>query len=277
VSSTLTTTRKRGRLRLLETPLTHKDERFLVGGVGVDALRFEETVQRLLAAPRQGRRLRVHFCALHPIVEASKDAALRECLAGADVVAPDGKPLVWLGRLRGKQIERVCGPDAMLALLDRSRVEGGRHFFYGGTANSLGKLAAEMTTRFRGLQIVGLYAPPFRPLTPEETHEVADLINDAEPDYVWVGLGAPKQDYWLETFRPLLDASVLLGVGAAFDFHAGLKKRAPAWAQRLGVEWAFRLISEPRRLAWRYIGGGVWLIRTLLNEKLLRRRHEVSA
>jgi len=221
-------------------------------GVGVNAMRFDDALQTLLDAPRQQRRLRVHFAAVHTFVEASKDPELRETLSEADIVAPDGMPVVWLGRLKGKHAERVCGPDTMLALLDRSRENGARHFFYGGTPELLDELVTALRQRFPGLQVAGTYAPPFRPLEWSEIDDTAQMINDVAPDYVWVGLGSPKQDHWLASFRPLLRAPVLLAVGAAFDFHAGRQKRAPRWAQRSGLEWIFRLLAEPRRLAWRY-------------------------
>ena len=264
-------------LRLVEKPVEAAPrERFDVAGVGVDALRFDAALERLLDAPHERRRMAVHFCALHTFVEAKKDPELRQALSKADMVTPDGMPVVWLGRLRGKKVERVCGPDTMLEVLDRSRFKGYRHFFYGGTPESLAALAEAMTLRFPGLQISGLYAPPFRPLTDEEKLRVTLLINGANPDYVWVGIGSPKQDKWLAEFRPQLKASVLLAVGAAFDFHAGLRKRAPRWAQRSGVEWVFRLASEPRRLTWRYAMAGATFARILIGEALKPRRREVD-
>jgi N-acetylglucosaminyldiphosphoundecaprenol N-acetyl-beta-D-mannosaminyltransferase len=227
-------------------------ERFPVLGVDVDAVGFEDALSALLDAPAAGRRLRVHFAALHTIVEAGKDPELRDALNDADLIAPDGMPLVWLGRLAGRRVERVCGPDTMPSLLDRSRERGYSHFFYGGSPDALDALVDAVTARYPGLEVAGAYSPPFRELTDAEVAGVAEMINDVAPDYVWVGLGSPKQDRWLARFRPLLDAPVLLSVGAAFDFGAGRLQRAPGWAQRRGLEWAFRLASEPRRLAWRY-------------------------
>lgn len=253
------------RLRLLERP---RPERFDAMGIGISAMSFQNAVETLLAAPRQGERIRVHFAAMHTLSEASKNEPMRHALDEADYVLPDGMPLVWLGRMRGLQVERVCGPDTMLAVLDRSRGRGYRHFFYGGSVNSLGKLGASLTRRFPGLHIAGLYSPPFRPLTEKEKLEVAAKINKASPDFVWVGLGSPKQDEWLATFRPLLNAPVLLAVGAAFDFHCGGLQRAPRWAQHSGFEWAFRLAAEPRRLAGRYAALAVCFARMLLNEAI---------
>jgi N-acetylglucosaminyldiphosphoundecaprenol N-acetyl-beta-D-mannosaminyltransferase len=196
--------------------------------------------------------MRVHFAAVHTIVEASRDPALKAALSDAELVAADGMPLVWLGRIKGKIVERVCGPDMMPHLLDRSREHGLRHFFYGGSSDLLTALITKVERHFPGIEVAGSLSPPFRALTEAEIRETAALINAAKPDYVWVGLGSPRQDLWLQTFRPLLDASVLLGVGAAFSIQAGRAKRAPAWAQHRGLEWLFRLAAEPRRLGWRY-------------------------
>jgi N-acetylglucosaminyldiphosphoundecaprenol N-acetyl-beta-D-mannosaminyltransferase len=254
-------------------PLTLRDvpyepQRFEVQGVGVSAMSFEDAVEMLVRAPLQGRRLRVHFAAVHTLVEAAKSETMRECLAHAEVVAPDGVPLVWYGRLKGMRMQRVCGPDTMLAVLDRSRSNGSRHFFYGGAPGVGEQLAATMSQRFPGLDVAGVYCPPFRALDETETDAVVAMIDGSGADYVWVGLGSPKQDAWMAALRPHLKASVLLGVGAAFDFHAGLKRRAPRWMQRAGLEWSFRLVSEPRRLAWRYMTQAAWFARLLITDGL---------
>jgi len=232
-------------------------ESYNVAGVNVSAVRFEEGIDMLLSAPAQSKRMRVHFAAMHTFVEASKDEELRKLLNEADVIAPDGMPMVWLGRRQGKQVERFCGPDVMPAILDRSRRLGLSHFFYGGKREGVELLAESLQERFPGLNVAGIYSPPFRPLTLEESAEVAEKINASGADFVWVGLGSPKQDHWLATFRPLLDAPVLLAVGAAFDFENETIKREPRWAHRSGVEWLFRLASEPRRLFWRYTVSGL--------------------
>jgi N-acetylglucosaminyldiphosphoundecaprenol N-acetyl-beta-D-mannosaminyltransferase len=236
-------------------------------GLPVSTLSFAETLRRLLEAPGHGEKLRVHFCALHTVVQASKDEAFRDLLAGADILAPDGTPLVWLGRSQGLQLERVCGPDTMLAVLRRAQ---GGHFFYGSTPDVLADLTRAVQSRIEGVRVVGAYSPPFRPLTEAEVSSIAATINAARPDYVWVGLGSPKQDRWLAGFRPLLDAPVLLAVGAAFDMLSGRVQRAPVWAQRHGLEWAFRIKSEPRRLAGRYLSGGLQLAGRLAADRARR-------
>jgi N-acetylglucosaminyldiphosphoundecaprenol N-acetyl-beta-D-mannosaminyltransferase len=230
----------------------HLYERFAVGPVKVSAATFEGALATVLGARNNHLRLAVHFCTAHTVVEASENVQLREALDHGDLVAPDGMPLVWIGRLHRQTVERVCGPDFMLALLDRGRELGYRHYFYGGAPGVAELLATRMRERFPGLQIVGLSAPPFRPLSVEEDALATDVINKAGADCVWVGLGSPKQDLWVADHRDRLSAPALLAVGAAFDFHAGRKRRAPLWMQRSGTEWLFRLVSEPRRLFRRY-------------------------
>jgi len=163
----------------------------------------------------------------------------------------------------------------MPAVLDRSRWDGTKHFFYGGAPGVAELLVSEMQQKYAGLQIAGVYCPPFRALTDAETDAVVRMIDASEADFVWVGLGSPKQDLWMQQMQPRLKASVLLGVGAAFDFHAGLKRRSPRWMQRIGMEWAHRLISEPRRLAGRYVTQATWLARLLITDGLKRNHADV--
>lgn len=245
-------------------------------GVAVDATTLDAAVERLLAAPARGERLRAHFCNVHMLVEAHDRQDLRDLLNAADLVAPDGMPLVWHHRASGLSSGRVCGPDLMLALLDRGRAMGARHFFYGGVEGIAAELAKRMVKRYPGLRVVGVDAPPFRPLSPEEDGAAVERINAAEPDFVWVGLGSPRQEMWLASHRDRLAASALLAVGAAFDFHAGRRPRAPRLMQRTGTEWMFRLATEPRRLGRRYLSTnvrfGVLLAAEWSRRDLVRRR-----
>jgi N-acetylglucosaminyldiphosphoundecaprenol N-acetyl-beta-D-mannosaminyltransferase len=172
---------------------------------------------------------------------------------GAGMVTPDGMPLVMLARReRGALVDRVYGPDLLMAACEHSAARGYRHFFYGGNDGIAEQLAAKLQARFPGLQIAGTYCPPFRPTTAEEDAEIVAMLNAARPDFIWVGLSTPKQEHWMAKFRPKLDAAVLLGIGAAFDFHSGNKPQAPRFIQRSGFEWLFRLASEPKRLWPRY-------------------------
>jgi N-acetylglucosaminyldiphosphoundecaprenol N-acetyl-beta-D-mannosaminyltransferase len=242
---------------------------FEVLGVRVSAAPFEAVVERLLRAPETGERLATHFATVHSIVEAHENAALRDAF-DRGIVEPDGMPLVWLGRREGLSVERVCGPDLMPALIERGVPLGRSHYFYGGAPGIPEALAQRFRERHPAVRVVGTESPPFRALSSDEARDVVDRINEAAPDYVWVGLGAPKQDLWVAEHRPRLAAAGLLAVGAAFDFHAGSRRRAPAWMQRSGTEWLYRLASEPRRLAARYTRVNARFGRLLLAERIRR-------
>jgi N-acetylglucosaminyldiphosphoundecaprenol N-acetyl-beta-D-mannosaminyltransferase len=194
------------------------------------------------------------------------------------MVAADGMPLVWLSRRRaptGAEIERVYGPDLMLAAFARSESAGWRHFLYGSTPETLVCLEANLHERFPRARVVGSYSPPFRSLDAGEEAAVEAEIAAARPDIVWVGLSTPKQERWMADHVARLHVPVLVGVGAAFDFHAGLKRQAPRWAQRAGLEWLFRLATEPRRLAGRYLRNNprfVWmLVRQAVRDRAAQR------
>lgn len=246
--------------------------RYRVIETKIAAFQLDDAVDLFLAAPASGDRLRAHFCTTHTLVEASGNPRLREALNHVDAVAsPDGMPLVWVGRAMGRQVGRVCGPDLMPLLIDRARQQGARHFFYGGAPGVAEALAARLTERFPGMIVAGTYSPPFRPLTADEDAAEIELINAARPDYVWVGLGSPKQDLWIDDHRTRLDASVLFAVGAAFDFHSGGLRRAPIWMQRTGTEWLYRLLAEPRRLLRRYTVVNTKFVLLLARQILARR------
>lgn len=196
----------------------------------------------------------VCVAAVHTVMESREDDALRAAVEGAAFTVPDGQPLAWALRALGHDIDaRVYGPELMARACDRASRTGQRHYLYGGRDQSaLFRLTLRLRQRFPGLRIVGGYSPPFRELSEPELDAVAADINRARPDVVWVGIGVPKQEKWMAAMRDRLDAPVLVGVGAAFDFHAGLVPQAPAWMQRAGLEWLFRLKQEPRRLWKRY-------------------------
>ncbi|TMD61169.1 MAG: WecB/TagA/CpsF family glycosyltransferase [Chloroflexi bacterium] len=248
--------------------MTASSSRYRVGAMDVDPLRFADVLELLAHAPVTARPLDVHFCAAHAVVEARDDPRLSQAFRDAALVCPDGMPLVWVGRAAGRRVERVCGPDMMLALLDRSRADGRTHFFYGGADGVAERLASRMRERYPDLRIVGCETPPFRALSDAEETELASRINAARPDYVWCGLGTPRQYLWISRFRERLRAAALLAVGAAFDFHAGVRPRAPRWLQRAGFEWLFRLVSEPRRLGRRYTIANARFLALLLGQAL---------
>ncbi len=196
----------------------------------------------------------VTLTGVHGVVASQDDRQLRDIHNRAALVCPDGMPMVWAGRFAGVAgCARVYGPDLMLAVCRHGLPKGWRHFLYGGAPGVADELARALTERFPGLRVVGTYCPPFRPLTPDEEVEVASRINATDPDVVWVGLSTPKQERWMAAMRSRLDAPVLAGVGAAFDFNTGRVPRAPAWMQRSGLEWLFRICTEPRRLGPRYL------------------------
>jgi len=197
------------------------------------------------------RRERHYVCVtgVHGVMESQRNENLRRIHNQAGLVTPDGMPLVWLCKLKGfRHVDRVYGPDLMLALCERSVTMGYRHFFYGGENGVPELLATVLKKRFPGLQVVGTFSPPFRPLTLKEDEQIVQMINEADPDIVWVGLSTPKQELWMAEHRERLKAPVLIGVGAAFDFLSGRKPKAPRWMQRSGLEWLFRLVNEPKRL-----------------------------
>lgn len=227
-------------------------------GVRVSTLSLTETVDTVVSwgrgnRPATGPRT-VFATTVHGLIEAWRDDSFRAVLDMADIVTADGMPLVWLGRARtGRNLERVCGPDLMLAVCEATSAAPVRHFFYGGAPGVAERLAALLGRRFAGLRVAGWYSPPFRALTDDERRGVVSLINESGADVIWVGLGNPKQERWATETRSALQAKVVLTVGAAFDFHAGIVARAPAFLQRAGLEWAFRLWQEPRRLWRRYL------------------------
>ena len=191
---------------------------------------------------------------VHGVMESQYNEPLRRIHNAAGIVTPDGMPLVWLSRLMGFQdVERVYGPDLMLAVCQHSVARGYKHFFYGGAPGVADTLTDRLQARISGLHVAGSYCPPFRALTAQEDREVIARINESHADIVWVGISTPKQENWMAEHVGKLHASVLVGVGAAFDFHAGLKHQAPKWMQRNGLEWLFRLGTEPRRLWRRYL------------------------
>jgi N-acetylglucosaminyldiphosphoundecaprenol N-acetyl-beta-D-mannosaminyltransferase len=223
-------------------------------GVGVMPMNVAQAVATLAKWRDEGRREYACCVSVHGLVVAQRDAAIRGALNGAALATQDGMPLVWWCRLAGiTQARRVCGSDLLDAMCALAVQHGHRHYFYGGSPRVVEQLVARLTQRHPGLVIAGYRSPPFRQQT--EAEDAADVaaINDARPDYVWVGLGMPKQEKWMASHLGRINATALLGVGAAFDFHAGTKPRAPRWMQAYGFEWLFRLASEPRRLAHRYL------------------------
>jgi len=202
------------------------------------------------------RQCEQHFVAVtpaHAVMDAYRDPELRRIFNASGLTTPDGMAIVWILKLQGfREVSRVYGPDLMLETCRAGLEPGYRHFLYGGAEEVAGALAEALRARFPGLSIVGTHTPPFRDLTEAEDRSVVEQINAAGPDIVWVGLSTPKQERWMAAHLGRIQAPVMIGVGAAFDFLSGRKPQAPNWMQRSGLEWLFRLGTEPRRLWPRY-------------------------
>jgi N-acetylglucosaminyldiphosphoundecaprenol N-acetyl-beta-D-mannosaminyltransferase len=235
-------------------PLVQPDE-VSVLGVPVAVTDYEHTMDWIDAMV--ARRERGYICAasVYPLMVCQDDPELRDAVLGSSLTVPDGQPLVWAMNALGEASpSRVYGPDLMARYCERSAATGTRMFLYGGrNQGALVQLTLNLRRRYPGLRIVGGYAPPYRELTEDERQRVIDEIGGSGADVVWVGIGVPKQEKWMACMRKELEAPVLIGVGAAFDFHAGITPQAPERVQNLGLEWLFRLIQEPRRLWRRYL------------------------
>ena len=222
-------------------------------GTWVDVLSWDDTLGQLLAwsAARESRYVCV--CNVHSVVTALGDANLRDALDGADLTAADGAPIAWAMRRLGRATQRrISGPDLMWRYLHHAELLGHKVFLYGSTDETLIRLRSAIARDFPRLAVPDMLAPPFRmPSRPEDEAEIA-AINSSCAQLVFVGLGCPKQEKWMAEHRGKINA-VMIGVGAAFDFHAGMKRRAPLWWQHHGLEWLHRLAAEPRRLARRYL------------------------
>ena len=224
-------------------------------GIPLALTDYDATMEWIDAAVAS--RLRGYLCvaAVHTVMASQEDRELRTAVLGADFTVPDGQPLVWALNALGHPLgDRVYGPELMDRACARAAANGLRFYLYGGrNQGALVQLALELRKRHPGLRIVGGHSPPFRPLERAEEDEIAAEINRSGADVVWVGIGVPKQEKWMARMRGRLEAPVLIGVGAAFDFHAGLVRQAPEWMQRSGLEWLFRFVQDPRRLWKRYL------------------------
>jgi N-acetylglucosaminyldiphosphoundecaprenol N-acetyl-beta-D-mannosaminyltransferase len=254
--------------------MTAELERVNILGVGVSAINMNQALDQIDSWIKSNSRQYVCVCPVHSIMECRRSAEVRAVFNAAGMVTPDGMPVVWVARSSGHpHVSRVYGPDLMLAELQRLRH---RHFFYGGGPGVAKQLAVTMRERFRGLQVAGVIEPPFASLDELCTPQTADAINRSGADIVWVGMSSPKQDLWMARMRPLLNAPVLIAVGAAFDFLSGNVAQAPLWMQRSGLEWAHRLATDPRRLWRRYLVDNPWFVWELALQKSRIKRFELA-
>ena len=252
-------------------------KRINILGVGVSAINMTSTLELLRRWIEERHPEYVCIRDVHGIMRCQADQELRAIHNRAGLVTPDGMPLVWLARLHGfRHVERVYGPDLLLAVCRLSEQTGWRHFFYGGAEGVPEALAGNLKEKYPSLQVVGTYSPPFRPLTSAEDDAVCKRIRDARADIVWVGLGTPKQEHWMATHVGRVGTSILIGVGAAFDFHSKRKRQAPRWMQASGLEWFFRMLSEPRRLGPRYLRNNPAFLWHVLLQTLGLRRYSLE-
>lgn len=242
-------------------------------GVAISAICLDEATRMISKWIESGDRNYVNVCTVHTIMECQKNLELKRIVNRSGLSTPDGMPLVWLCHYYGKRnVTRVYGPDLLVSACARSKGEGHRHFFYGGAPGVAEVLAQRLKRRFPGLIVAGAHSPPILAIGELEKPGIIDMINGSNADIVWVGLGTPKQDYWVAQHRSLLKAPVLIAVGAAFDFLTGRLRQAPPWMQRRGLEWLFRLAKEPRRLAFRYmVYNPLFILYTLAQISGLRR------
>jgi N-acetylglucosaminyldiphosphoundecaprenol N-acetyl-beta-D-mannosaminyltransferase len=242
-----------------------------VVGMPVDVIDWNGAVDRILgwASNRESRM--VCICAVHSIVTALQNDGHAKSLQTADMVTPDGAPIAWMLRAKGHRNQaRISGPDLMMKCCERAAETGEGMFLYGGTPETLEILEQQLKARFPGLRIAGSFSPPFRAMTAEEDEAVIDMISKSGAGIVWVGLGCPKQEAWMYAHLGRVKA-VMVGVGAAFDFNAGVVKRAPVWMQRSGLEWLYRMSQDPRRLARRYAATNAIFVFAALKDLLSTR------
>jgi N-acetylglucosaminyldiphosphoundecaprenol N-acetyl-beta-D-mannosaminyltransferase len=236
-------------------PTTVEIEKVNVLGVGVSVLDQDRAREFLFDALQSGNRGYVTVTGVHGVSEAQHNPALLDIFRRALLVTPDGMPMVWMGRFQGHpSIQRVYGPDLMLNLCQHSVSNGFSHFLFGSAPGVADNLKQILEERFAGLRIVGTYAPPYRRMNDSEVRDLQDQIRICRPDFFWVGLSTPKQEFFMAQFMPILpEAKIFIGVGAAFDLLTGRVPQAPRWMQRSGLEWLYRLIQEPKRLWKRYL------------------------
>lgn len=236
-------------------------------GTRINVTNMERTLAYLREHLEELRGNYICVSNVHTTVTAYEDSAYRKIQNGGAMALPDGAPLALYSKRHGfADAERVTGPDLMLELVKASKKEGYRHFFYGATQETLAAMKAAIDRDYPGARIAGMYAPPFRPLSASEDAEVVSMINEAKPDFIWVGLGAPKQEQWMYDHRGML-CGVSVGVGAAFHYLAGDIKRAPKIMQKLCLEWLYRLLQDPKRLWKRYVTTNLKFMKYIRKER----------
>ncbi len=246
-------------------------------GVGISALNLDSAVAGLAAALTAGQKGYVTVTGVHGVIESQADDALRHIHNRSLLSTPDGMPMVWLGRLAGhRTMGRVYGPELMERIFAWTQTSGHTHYFFGGGEGVTGELKGRLEARFPGTRIVGTCTPPFRPLTEAEFGALQAEVSRLKPDFFWVGLSTPKQERFMAAHLGRLETKIMMGVGAAFDFHAGRVRQAPRWVQRSGFEWLFRLCQEPRRLWKRYLRNNPLFLWKVAGQWLGLRRYSLD-
>lgn len=229
-------------------------QRANVLGVGISAINLETAEALIDAALQNGVRSYICVTSAHGVIEAQRDPQFRTILNRSFLTTPDGTPTVWLGRLQGyTNMSRVFGPDLMVRICQLSRRKGYTQFLYGGAPGVAQDLKTQLEARFPGLRIVGTYTPPYRPLSREEGAKLVEAIGRVRPDVMWVGLSTPKQERYMAEYSGRLETKLMIGVGAAFDYHTGRIKNAPQWVKDAGLQWLHRLVQHPKALFSRYL------------------------
>ena len=238
-----------------------KKRDFSVCGVGFCPTTREQFIREAFSLPTTPISAAIDLIGVPGVISAKENPKVAEVYDASSFAAIDGMPIVKIARKRGFQAERCAAPDIMGLMFEKSVREGKKHYFYGGKDESvLRKLRENLERDYPGIRIVGMYSPPFRPLTDQEDKSVCEEINACRPDFLWVGIGAPKQEIWMQDHREKIKGTIMLGVGAGFNFFAGTLDKAPAWMEKASLEWLFRLGKEPKRLWKRYVLGGIkWM------------------
>jgi N-acetylglucosaminyldiphosphoundecaprenol N-acetyl-beta-D-mannosaminyltransferase len=232
----------------------HEVPRANVLGVGISAINMAQALSLFESWLGNGVKGYVCVTGVHGVMEAQKDPSFRRILNESLLTTPDGMPMVWVGKLEGfKKMGRVFGPDLMYGVCRLSVPSGYSHFFYGGRPGVAEQLKARLTNAIPGLTVAGTYTPPFGPLNPQEEARLFDLVAQTKPDIFWVGLSTPKQERFMAEYADKIQTKIMVGVGAAFDLHAGLIKDAPGWVKSSGLQWVHRLMQDPFRLWSRYV------------------------
>lgn len=248
-----------------------KINKFIILGVKISAIDMNDALSLVEEAISKRQKKYICVCPVSTIMECKRDKRVLTSVNCADLATPDGMAVVWIGRMLGhKNIKRVYGPELMQAICGVSAKNGYKNYLYGSSSDVLAKLRGELDKQYSGIIISGSFSPPFRQLTQEEDEGIVEDINRSNPDIVWVGLGSPKQDLWMYEHRDRINASVMIGVGAAFDFLSGVKPQAPRWMRDNGLEWLFRLITEPKRLWHRYLVDYPYFLYYLLSDLVSR-------